>query len=341
MSFLAAIIIGGGALVGGVIAAEGAKSAASTQAGAAQNAQNISLQEFNTITGQEQPFMQSGYAANNYLGYLMGLPGYENFGQGGGAPAGAMGGGSSGGGSLTGAFNQGGGNFQSGLIGGVGGAGGYAPGGLMVGPNAAHVDPSKYQNLLDSSAAAGGQAAGAAGPARRPGDPRSSGGSQSPGMGFGSLTTPFTAQNWQQLSPMYNFDIQQGRQGVLNANASQQGSLSGAAAKDLMDYNRAAANQSFGQAFNQYQTQQGNIFSRLSGIAQLGQNAAANTGMQGTALAGQAAQSATNIGTAQAAGQIGAANAYSGAISSAMPWLYAGSQTPPPQAWGDATTVPG
>lgn len=230
MSWVAVGIIGA-TVVGGVIQGQAAKGAAETQANAAQNAQNISEREFNTITAQEQPFMQAGYGALSALNY-----------------------------------------------------------GLGIGP---------------TKDAAGRSISGP------------------PGMGYGSLTTPFTTENWKQLSPMYNFDVQQGRQGVLNANASQQGSLSGAAAKDLMDYNRSAANQSFGQAFNQYQTQQGNIFNRLSGIAQLGQNAAANTGMQGTQLAGQAAQSATNIGTAQAAGQIGAANAYSGAISSALPWLYA------------------
>lgn len=234
-----AVAIGGGALVGGLIQGQAAQGAADTQAQAAQNAQNISLQEFNTITAQEQPFMQAGYGALSALNY-----------------------------------------------------------GLGIGPKTG----------------AGGR------PISGP-----------PGMGYGSLTTPFTAENWKQLSPMYNFNVQQGRQGVLNADASQQGSLSGAAAKDLINYNQGAANQSFGQAFNQYQTQQGNIFNRLSGIAQLGQNAAANTGMQGTQLAGQAAQSAQNIGTAQAAGQIGAANAYSGAISSALPWLYAANSS---GGWG-------
>lgn len=227
-----AVAVGGGALLGGVIQGQAAQGAAQTQANAAQNAQNISLQEFNTITGQEQPFMQAGYGALSALNY-----------------------------------------------------------GLGTGPN----DATK----------AGGT-----------------------GLGYGSLTAPFTTQNWQQLSPQYNFTKQQGQQGVLNTDATGQGSLSGSAAKDLINYNQSAANQSFGQAFNQYQTQQGNIFSRLSGIAQLGQNAAANTGYQGTALAGQQAQSATNIGTALGAGQIGAANAYSGAISSAMPWLYSGGGNP-------------
>jgi len=143
-------------------------------------------------------------------------------------------------------------------------------------------------------------------------------------MGFGSLISPFTADTFHQYSPAYQFQMQQGLQGTLNGEAASNGALSGAAQKDLMSYNQNLANTSFNNAFNQYQTQQGNIYARLAGIANLGQNAASNTGQQGTALAGQAAQSATNIGTAQAAGTIGSANALTGGISnlSALPWLY-------------------
>jgi hypothetical protein len=121
----------------------------------------------------------------------------------------------------------------------------------------------------------------------------------------------------QQYSPAYNFQMQQGQQGVLNQDASSQGALSGASLKDLIGYNQNYANTAYNNAFNQYQTQQSNVYSRLAGISQLGQNAAANTGQQGTALAGQAAQSATNVGTALGAGQVGAANAYGGAVSNA------------------------
>ena len=226
-----------GTLAGSAISASGAESAASTQAGAAENAQQISENEFNTITGQEQPFMSAGYGA------------------------------------LT-ALNQ----------------------GLGVGTDTG------------------------TGP-----------------VGYGSLTSPFTAQTFQSMSPAYQFQLQQGQQGVLNQDASGQGALSGAAAKDLIGYNQNYANTSFNNAFNQYQTQTGNIYSRLSGIAQLGQNAASNTGQQGTALAGQAAQSATNIGSAQAAGTIGAANAASSGLSSlsALPWLYGNSSSS--GGWGNGT----
>jgi hypothetical protein len=215
-----------GSIAGAAISGSAAKSAANTQAQAAANAQQISQNEFNTITGQEQPFMQGGYGALSALNQGLGI----------GAP-----------------------NNQAGSL------------------------------------------------------------------GYGSLTSPFTVDTFKSMSPAYQFQLQQGQQGVLNQDSSGQGALSGATMKDLIGYNQNYANTSFNNAFNQYQTQNQNIYNRLSGIAQLGQNAASNTGQQGTALAGQAAQSAQNIGSAQAAGTIGAANAASGAIGnlSALPWLYA------------------
>lgn len=223
----AAAVTAGAGLVGSAISGNAAESAANTQANAANNAQQISENEFNTITQQEQPFMTAGTGALSQLNQGLGI----------GTPS-----------------------------------------------------------------------------------------TQAGATGYGSLTAPFTAQNFQQLSPAYQFQLQQGQQGVLNQDASGQGALSGATMKDLIGYNQNYANTSFNNAFNQYQTQNQNVYNRLSGIAQLGQNAASNTGQQGTSLAGQAAQSATNVGTTQAAGQIGIANAASSGLSSlsALPWLAQG-----------------
>lgn len=221
-----------GAVAGGLIGAAGSQSAASTQAASAREAQQIQQQEFNTITGQEQPFMNAGYGALSQLNYLMGN-----------GPEGSAGPG------LT----------------GQGGVGGTA--------------------------------------------------SSSPGGGYGSLLTPFTAQNFKDLSPAYQFQMQQGQQGVLNTDSGSQGALSGAALKDLTGYNQNMANTSFNNAFNQYQTQQGNIYSRLSNIANLGQNAASNTGQQGTQLAGNMGQAAIAAGSYQAAGTQAAANAIGNGVS--------------------------
>ncbi len=217
----------GASVVGGVSSAVGSSNAASQQANASKNAQNIANSEFNTITQQESPYMQAGYGAQSQLNYLLGI----------GTP-----------GSST------------------GNGGGTA-----------------------SSSSAGG---------------------------YGSLNTPFTADSMKQYSPAYQFQLQQGQQGVLNQDASSQGALSGAALKDLIGYNQQSANTAYNNAFNQYQTQQTNTYNRLSGVAQLGQNAAANTGQQGTSLANSAAQSATNIGTANAAGSVGIANSISGSANS-------------------------
>jgi len=264
------VAVAGGAasLIGGLIGSDASQEAAAEQAAAANRALDISSNEFNTITGQESPFLQSGYGALGQLNYLLGI----------GAPGTAA---KPGTGGLTGANGT--------------------PGAFMgTAPTAA-------------SSTAGG---------------------------YGSLLQPFNLSDWQQLSPAYNFQKQQGQQGVLNGAAAGQGAMSGAALKDLTDYNQELANTSFNNAFNQYQTQQGNIFSRLSGIANLGQSAASNTAQFGVALAGQAAQSAQNIGTAQAAGTIGSANAISGGLSSAAPWLaYGGGSKPATATGGQGETL--
>jgi hypothetical protein len=378
------VAIGGASLIGGLISSSASKSAANTQAQAANNAAQISQKEFNTITQQETPYMGSGYGALSALDWGLGLTPLSNqqavssIGNPGGqqsapsgqyhmAPNGALTPFASNG-ALTNLPYMGGqpgqraGKADGGVVSGPGGprsdsvpinasngefvvnanavshpgvldllhkinAGHFANGGLVGNPPVNPHLPPNWQGNRPPMTGTGQPTTGTGGYSGTPNSGLMNlngvdiNAQNTGGLGYGSLTTPFTTQNWQQLSPMYNFDLQQGRQGVLNGDASGQGALSGAAAKDLMNYNTSNANNAFGQAFNQYQTQQGNVFSRLFDVAQLGQNAAANTGQQGTALAGQQAQSAQNIGSAQAAGQIGAANAWSGALSSAAPWL--------------------
>lgn len=315
-------------VAGSAMQAGAASDAANTQAAAAQNAQQISLGEFNTITGQEQPFMQGGYGALNALEYGLGIPstapsGYGGYSSGNGydpssgytiGPNGSIGQLIPGGGTTTGY------------------GGGVAPsGGFSSLPGLHTQAPSMHSGM----GGLGGAGMPTQGYQPRPGSPSigptGAPSTQPGGIGYGSLLTPFTAENWKELSPSYGFQLQQGQQGTLNAASANGGALSGAAQKDLMEFNQGLAGTSFNNAFNMYQTQQGNIYQRLAGLTQLGQSAAANTGQQGTALAGQAAQSAQNIGTAQAAGQIGAANAYASGLSSAgsyLPWLYQSSQSP-------------
>lgn len=133
---------------------------------------------------------------------------------------------------------------------------------------------------------------------------------------FGSFTKPFTVEDFYNYAdPGYAFQLQQGTQALQNSAAAGSGALSGAALKDLLKYNQDYAGTAYNDAFNRYQTQQGNIFSRLASILQLGQNAAAGVGSQGTNLAGNAGQAISNAGTAAGAGIVGAGNAVNSGLT--------------------------
>lgn len=138
---------------------------------------------------------------------------------------------------------------------------------------------------------------------------------------YGSLLQPFDVEQFYNYAdPGYAFELQQGTQALQNSAAAGSGALSGAALKDLIGYSQNFARTGYNDAFNRYQTQQGNIFSRLSQIAQLGQNAAAGVGAQGTALAGNAGQALTTAGGAAGAGIVGAGNAISNGLSDYWLW---------------------
>lgn len=148
---------------------------------------------------------------------------------------------------------------------------------------------------------------------------------------YGSFTKPFDVNEFYKYEdPGYWFRLQQGSQGLVNSAAAGSGALSGSALKDLMGYNQSAASQEYGNAFNRYQTTQGNIFSRLSALAGLGQASASNVGAQGTALAGQAGQAIQNAGTAAGAGIVGAGNSLANAGSTYGAYQYLAQN---PQMW--------
>lgn len=78
ISAATAAIVGGGlaaagSVAGAVIGSKGAQSAAQTQANAQDQAAANQMAMFNTITGNEQPFMQAGQNATTSLQQLLGL----------------------------------------------------------------------------------------------------------------------------------------------------------------------------------------------------------------------------------------------------------------------------
>jgi len=125
------------------------------------------------------------------------------------------------------------------------------------------------------------------------------------------FTQQFTSQNLNaNLAPGYDFRLRQGQQANLMANNATGGAVSGNALRSLQDYTQNFASGEYANAFNQFQTQRGNIFSNLKDIANFGLT---GTTGQANAMIG----TGTNIasltaagGNAQAASQIAQGNIY-------------------------------
>jgi hypothetical protein len=137
-------------------------------------------------------------------------------------------------------------------------------------------------------------------------------------IGTGYFTQQYgPAQFAKDIDPGYAFRLQQGQMANERASNLAGGLIGGNALRGMQDYTQGMASQEYGNAFNRFQTQRGNIYNTLAGIAGIGQTAQgqANQMAQNTATA----QGQLGVGSAaaQAAGQIGSANAYGGALTGA------------------------
>lgn len=132
-------------------------------------------------------------------------------------------------------------------------------------------------------------------------------------MGFGAFARPFTAQDLTtHLAPNYEFMLQQGL-GAANQMANVGGGGSNVqrgAIKFAQDYARNA----YQDALNNYRLQQGDIFNRLSNISGTGQTAQQNLAQTAGQFGSNISQLGIGAAQAQAAGQIGAANAMAGGL---------------------------
>lgn len=178
----------------------------------------------------------------------------------------------------------------------------------------------QYKDIAMGGSTANSGATAIASPSATSADP-SLGNASDPS--YGSFTQPFDVNSfYQNLDPSYFFRLQQGQQAVVNGNAAGSGALSGSAMKDLMSYNQNAASQEYGNSYNRYQTTQGNIFSRLMGLAGLGQGAASNVAGNNSNLSQYGGNAIQNAGTASGAGIVGAGNALSNAAGTYGAYSY-------------------
>lgn len=132
------------------------------------------------------------------------------------------------------------------------------------------------------------------------------------------LTKQFGAEEFQAgIDPSYNFRLQQGNLATTNLANQSGGLIGGNALQGLTNYGQGAASQEFQNAFNRFQTQRGNIYNTLAGIAGIGQTAQKQTSDLAQNVSGNIGQATIGIGNAMAGGQIGAANALSGGFQGA------------------------
>jgi hypothetical protein len=142
----------------------------------------------------------------------------------------------------------------------------------------------------------------------------------------------------EQMAPNYQFQLDQGLQ-ALKSNLAATGKLqTGQGLKDINDYAQNQASGAYQNAFNNWNTQQNNLYTRLQGLitpgAAAASNSAANAANVGSGMAGNlmsGASSANNYLTsgaaANAAGTIGSSNALTGGINGAITGWQNGNNT--------------
>lgn len=137
-----------------------------------------------------------------------------------------------------------------------------------------------------------------------------------PGADFGSLTKPFSLQDFQ-ASPAYQFNLDEGTKALNKASAARGQYYAPATLQGIAKYSQGVASNEFQNAYSNYNTNLNNVWNRLSTLSGGGQNAAANLGTNASQVAGQVGNNITGGANATAAGQVGAANALSGGASNA------------------------
>lgn len=131
--------------------------------------------------------------------------------------------------------------------------------------------------------------------------------------GYGSLNKPFGMEQFQ-ADPGYAFRLSEGVKALERSRAAAGGLLGGATGKALTRYGQDLASQEYGNAFSRYQTERANQLNPLAALTAAGQGATNVLGQAAGTYGQQAGAGITNVGAAQAAGNVGTANAITNAL---------------------------
>lgn len=140
---------------------------------------------------------------------------------------------------------------------------------------------------------------------------------------YGALSKPFSYSLADfYKDPSYDFQLKQGEQGIERAMSARGLSSSTPGLKALMQWNQDYAGTAYSGAFNRAfgvdQSNKQTQYNFLSGIAGLGENAAAQSGNTGVAGAGTVANASIAGGQAAASGIIGSAQSQNAALQGGL-----------------------
>jgi hypothetical protein len=110
--------------------------------------------------------------------------------------------------------------------------------------------------------------------------------------------------------------LSEGQQALDRSAAARGGLISGSALKAAQRYGQDMGSQEYQSAFNRYQTNRANQLNPLGSLLTSGQAAASNQAAAAGNYGTQAGGNLTSAGAAQAAGQVGTANALTNALGS-------------------------
>lgn len=121
-----------------------------------------------------------------------------------------------------------------------------------------------------------------------------------------------------QADPGYAFRLSEGQKALDRQAAARGGLISGGALKAATRFGQDMGSQEYQNAFNRYQTERASALAPLQSLAGIGQTTAANLGASGAANANAVGNYLTSGAAANAAGNVGAANAITGGLGSYM-----------------------
>jgi hypothetical protein len=126
--------------------------------------------------------------------------------------------------------------------------------------------------------------------------------------------TPFSYSS-MTADPGYQFRLSEGMKALGHRAGAGGGMVSGTSLKGLQDYAQNSASNEYTNAFNRYQTERNARLAPLQSLAGVGQSATNLVGQAGAANAANVGNYLTSGAAAQAAGQVGQANAFGGGLS--------------------------